>query len=151
VIGRLLGAVALVGLGLLIGLVGAFVQAARWIVDTPWGTVSIPWGVALVWITLLVAIRAGAWLILTRWGCWAVLLGWLVATIALSAESPSGDLALSSGGRQMTYLLGGVILGSAAATLPLPTGFRRRRSGSRVLGTPEASQGEAGPYDPHST
>ena len=46
--------------------------------------------------------------------------GWLVVTVALSAESPSGDVALSGGGRQLTYLLGGVVLASAAASLPLP-------------------------------
>ena len=126
---RVLGALGLVVLGLAIGTVGAFVQAARWIVDTPWGIWSIPWGVVLVLITLLVAIRAGTWALRSRWGSWAVLLGWLAATIALSAESPSGDVALSGGSRQMTYLLGGVILGSAAATFPLPTAARRPRNG----------------------
>jgi hypothetical protein len=128
VIGRVLGALALVVLGLVIGSIGAFVQAARWIVDTPWGVWSIPWGVALVWVTLLIAVRGGTWLIRTRWGSWAVLVGWLAATIAFATESPSGDLALSGGGRQMTYLVGGVILGSAAATFPLPVSARRERN-----------------------
>jgi hypothetical protein len=129
VIARILGALGLVLLGVLIGTLGAFVQAARWVVDTPWGTWSIPWGVVLVWAVLLCAIRAGTWLIRTRWGSWAVLLGWLAATVALSTESPSGDLALSGGGRQMTYLIGGVILGSAAATFPLPASARGPRNG----------------------
>jgi hypothetical protein len=120
VIARVLGVLGLVALGLLIGTVGAFVQAARLTLDTPWGVVTIPWGVPFVWIVLLFAIRAGTWLMRTRWGSWAVLGGWLMATIALSTESPSGDLALSGGTRQMTYLIGGVILGSAAATLPFP-------------------------------
>jgi hypothetical protein len=117
---RLAGAFVLVLLGAVIGVVGAFVQAQRLVLELPWGTVTLPWGVPFVWIVLLVAIRAGAWLIVTRWGSWAVLAGWLLATIALSADSPSGDLALSGGTRQMTYLLGGVVLGSAAATFPLP-------------------------------
>ena len=125
---RVLGALGLVALGVVIGAAGAFVQAARWIVDTPWGVWSIPWGVALVWVTLLIAVRGGTWLIRTRWGSWAVLLGWLGATIAFATDSPSGDLALSGGGRQMTYLIGGVILGSAAATFPLPAGARRERN-----------------------
>jgi hypothetical protein len=128
VITRLLGALALVLLGLLIGGVGAFVQAERALIDAPWGLVTIPWGVPVVWIVLLAAVRAGAWALGSRWGCWAVLLGWLGATIVMAAESPSGDLALSEGTRQMTYLLGGVILGSAAATLPLPASHRRRRN-----------------------
>jgi hypothetical protein len=129
VIGRILGAVGLVVLGYVIGSAGAFVQAARWIVDTPWGTWTIPWGVAFVLVVLLLAVRAGTWLIRTRWGSWAVLLGWLAATIALATESPSGDLALSGGGRQMAYLLGGVVLGSAAATFPLPVSERGPRNG----------------------
>lgn len=128
-IARILGALGLVLLGVLIGTLGAFVQAARWVVDTPWGAWSIPWGVVLVWAVLLCAIRAGTWLIRTRWGSWAVLLGWLAATVALSTESPSGDLALSGGGRQMTYLIGGVILGSAAATFPLPASAQGPRNG----------------------
>ena len=114
---RWAGPLALVLLGAVIGLLGAFVQAQRGLLDLPWGTVTIPWGLALVWIALLTTIRGGAWAVGTRWGSWSVLGGWLTMTIVMAAESPSGDLALSSGPRQMTYLLGGVILGSAAATL----------------------------------
>ena len=117
---RVLGVLGLIMFGLGIGLVGAFVQAQRALVDTQWGAVAIPWGVPLVWFALLAAIRAGTWALGTRWGGWGVLLGWLASTIVMSADSPSGDLARSGGTRQMTYLLGGVILGSAAATLPLP-------------------------------
>ena len=115
---RWAGAVALVLLGAVIGLAGAFVQAQRFLLDVPWGQVSVPWGVALVWVALVAAIRAGAWGLGTRWGSWSVLGGWLVMTIVMAAESPSGDMALSGGTRQMAYLLGGVIIGSAAATLP---------------------------------
>lgn len=117
------GTLLLVG-GAVLGLVGAFVQAQRVLVDLPWGTASIPWGVPVVWIALLAAIRGGTWAIGTRWGGWMVLAGWLVVTVAMSAESPSGDVALSGGTRQMVYLIGGVILASAAASLPLPA--RRR-------------------------
>lgn len=111
-------------LGLVIGLAGAFVQAQRVLVSTPWGEVAVPWGIPVVWLALIAAIRGGTWAIGTRWGGWMVLLGWLAVTVALSAESPSGDVALSGGGRQLTYLLGGVVLASAAASLPLPRGPR---------------------------
>ncbi len=124
---RLLGGVGLVAFGLVLGLVGAFVQAQRIVLDTPWGLLIVPWGVVLAWVALLCAIRAGAWAIRTRWGSWAVLVGWVAATVVMSAESPSGDLALSGGTRQMVYLLGGVVLGSAAATLPLPLSERSQR------------------------
>lgn len=106
--------------GAVIGVAGAFVQAHRGVVEVPWGILVVPWGVPLVWLALVAGIRGGAWLVRTRWGAWSVLVGWLAATVVLAAESPSGDLALSGGGRQMTYLLGGVILASAAASLPLP-------------------------------
>lgn len=115
------GVIALLVLvGVVIGIAGAFVQAQRGVLVLPWGVTVLPWGVPVVWAALLTAIRGGAWLVDTRWGAWAVMAGWLVATVVMAAESPSGDLALSGGGRQMTYLLGGVILASAAASLPVP-------------------------------
>lgn len=113
--------VLLLAAGALIGLLGAFVQAHRAVIDTPWAVVELPWGVLLVWLVLLAGIRGGAALAASRWGASAVLIGWLVMTVALSSESPSGDLALSAGWRQLTYLLGGVVLGSAAATLRVPS------------------------------
>jgi hypothetical protein len=119
----------LVLVGVAIGVAGAFVQAQRLVLDTPWGLTAIPWGVPVVWITLVAAIRGGVWGLGTRWGGWAVAAGWLVATVAASAESPSGDVALSGGGRQLAYLLGGVILASAAASLALPAAASREPSG----------------------
>lgn len=119
-INRWVGAAGCLVLGLVIGVMGAFVQAQRLIVEMAGSRVVVPWGVALVWIALLAAVRAGAWALRTRWGSWAVLSGWLTATILMATESASGDLALSGGGRQLTYLFGGVVLGSAAATLPVP-------------------------------
>jgi hypothetical protein len=77
VIARIGGALGLVLLGLAIGTLGAFVQAARWIIERQGSSVTIPWGVLAVWITLLAAVRAGTWLLRTRWGSWAVLAGWL--------------------------------------------------------------------------
>ena len=109
----------LVALGLVIGLLGSFVQADRSIVPLPWGQAVLPWGLILAVVTLVLVVRGAAWLIGSRAGGWAVFAGWLASTVVMSAESPSGDLALSGGGRQMTYLLGGVILGAAAATFPV--------------------------------
>ena len=120
--GRWVLGLLLLLLGLVIGVAGAFIQAQRLVLDTAWGVVSIPWGVPLVWIGLVIVIRGGVWALGSRWGGWAVAGGWLAATIALSAESPSGDVALSGGGRQFVYLLGGVILASAAASISLPRG-----------------------------
>lgn len=130
---RWLGVALLLLLGVLVGVTGAFVQAQRALVDTLWGTASVPWGVAVVWLALVAAIRGGVWAVGTRWGGWAVMLGWLVATVAMSAESASGDVALSGGGRQLTYLIGGVILASAAASIPLPAPGPRNRRRSPVV------------------
>lgn len=100
--------------GAVIGLIGAFVQADRLLI----GTVAIPWGTVLVLVVLVLVTRGGVWLLVSRWGGFAVLLGWLSLTIVMSADSPSGDLALSAGGRQMAYLVGGVIVATAATTVP---------------------------------
>lgn len=125
---RVLWAVGLILLGMVIGLAGAFVQAHRFVL--PLADLAIPWGIVVVWVALLAAIRAGAWALHSRGGAWGVLAGWLSATILLATESPSGDLALSGGPRQLVYLFGGVVLGSAAATLPVRV---------RPAGTPTAA------------
>lgn len=102
--------------GVVVGLLGAFVQAARWVTAWPWGQLVIPWGLVMVLILLLALIRGGAWLVRSRFGAWALLGGWLMGTIVMSTQSRSGDLALLGGPRQWVYLIGGVILGAAAAT-----------------------------------
>lgn len=115
-----LGLVAGLLIGLLIGFVGAFVASQRATIEIAGITMSIPWGVPLVWGALLCAIRGATWLVRTRVGGWVLAVGWLVATVVMATESPAGDLIIAGGGRPMTYLIGGVILASAAAMLPLP-------------------------------
>jgi hypothetical protein len=117
---------AIIGLlaGLVVGLVGAYVQAIRYIWDSPWGYVVIPWGALLVMLVLVLTVRGAAWLAMTRWSGWAAFLGWLVMTLVLSSESPGGSVALSGGGRQLFYLIGGVVIATATATIPVP--LRRR-------------------------
>lgn len=110
---------ALFLIGVAVGLVGAFVQAARWVTAWPWGQLVIPWGLVMVLILLLALIRGGAWLVRSRFGAWALLVGWLMGTIVMSTQSRSGDLALAGGVRQWVYLLAGVILGSVAAAFPV--------------------------------
>lgn len=113
---RYLGALAA---GLVIGLIGAFVQADRFILTVPWGLLVVPWGMVVVIVILAIAIRGGAWLVGNRWGAMTLFFGWILATIVMAGESPSGDLALSGGGRQWVYLLGGVVIGAAASTFPV--------------------------------
>jgi hypothetical protein len=100
--------------GLLLGTMGAFVQAARWLI----ADFSIPWGTLVVLAGLVVAIRAGIALVGSRWGGVCVFAGWLAATVIFSTRTPwSGDLIIAPGTWQFVYLFGGLILGSAAATI----------------------------------
>ena len=110
---------AAAAVGLLVGLIGAFVLAERFIMSVPWGLLVVPWGRVLVIAVLVIAVRGATWLVMSRWGGMVLFLGWLIATIVMAGESSSGDLALSGGGRQWVYLLGGVVLAAAASTFPV--------------------------------
>lgn len=123
--GLAMGGLALIGLA--IGIAGGFVQADRWVVAAPWGVLAVPWGMVLVLATLMVVIRGACWLVLTRWGGGVLFAGWVLGTLMMASQSPSGDLAISAGGRQWTYLLAGVVLGSAAVTLPVVEHLWSRR------------------------
>lgn len=111
---KILAALGCVVVGLVVGLAGGFVQASRLIV----GSVAIPWGAALVIIVLFFALRGAVWGFGSRVGGWLLFAGWLIMTVFLATESPSGDLALAAGGRQWVYLLAGVVLGAGAASTP---------------------------------
>lgn len=110
-----------VALGLLLGLLGSFVQAQRLVLTFLDSAPAVPWGAVWALIALVAGIRGATWGMGSRWGGWLLLAGWVATSVLMSAESPSGDVALSGGARQIGYLLGGVILGSAAATMPLPS------------------------------
>lgn len=101
------------------GLLGAFVQAQRalWVVGGT--TIPVPWGAVLVLLCLFVIVRGGSYLVGTVLGGVAVMVGWLAVTVALSVESPWGDLIVSGGVRQLVYLFGGTVVGAALATFPI--------------------------------
>lgn len=110
-------------IGLLVGVVGAFVQAIRTVV----AGVTIPWGTAFMLVVLLLVVRGAVEASGSRWAGWATFAGWIVATVVFASEMPWGALVISAGGRQMAYLLGGVILASAAATVPPLDRMRQAR------------------------
>jgi len=114
-----LGIVGLLA-GIVIGILGGYVQAMRYVWESPWGYVVIPWGALLALLVLVLTVRGAAWLAMTRWSAWAAFIGWLAMTVLLSSESPGGSIALSGGGRQLFYLIGGVVLAAATATIPVP-------------------------------
>lgn len=111
--------VALALTGLMTGVLGGFVQADRWVVAVPWGVLAVPWGAALALLTLVLTVRGACWLLFSRWGGGLLFAGWVIGTLAMATQTPSGDLAISAGARQWTYVLAGVILGSAATTFPV--------------------------------
>ena len=106
------------GIGLVVGIVGAFVQAHRSILIFGDRYLVIPWGLLIVLTVLLVAIRGLALTSRSRATGWLILAGWITMTIFLATETAGGDIAVSAGARQWAYLLAGAVLGSAVATLP---------------------------------
>ena len=113
--------VGVVVAGLVVGVIGGFVQSQRFILDGPWGRSVVPWGVVLMLVALLLLIRGAVWLVHGQRGGWLFLAGWIIGTFVVATESPSGDLAISSGTRQWVYVLAGVVLGAAASTFPVST------------------------------
>ena len=108
-------AAALLVLGVFLGMVGALVQTGT----TSLGSLTLPTGTLLVLATLVPLARAGAWWMDSRWGAIALSLGWLAATLLMGTTTSGGDLVISSGTRQVAYLVGGTILLSAACGYPL--------------------------------
>lgn len=127
---RILILLGFVLMGFASGVAGAFIQAHRFILAVGDFVIVIPWGTALLLIAITVLTRLATVAAGTRWAGWLFFTCWLAATVLLSADSPSGDLAISSGARQMVYLFGGIVLGAAAATLPVE--FRIRKGTKRA-------------------
>jgi len=116
--GRRLAPVASLIAGLVIGLMGAFVQAHRSVLVLGDRYMVLPWGVVIVLAVLVVAIRGVTLGAKSRWSGWLLLAGWIAMTVFLASETAGGDIAISSGIRQWAYLLVGAVIGSAVATLP---------------------------------
>ncbi len=121
---RALGYIGCLLVGLVVGTLGAFVQAQRQVFGISGLVVAIPWGALLVLLALVVTIRGAWWALGTRWSALLVVAGWLAATLGFAVESGSGDLAISAGARQWGYVIGGAILGAAACSLPSPRRLR---------------------------
>ena len=108
-------AAALLVLGLLFGFIGALVQTQTVLV----GSVRLPTGMLMALVATVLVARAGAWWQGSRLGAITFSVGWLAATLMMGSESSAGDLILSAGTRQMSYLIGGTILLAAACGFPL--------------------------------
>lgn len=105
-------------LGVLLGLVGSVVSAARLQV----GSVTVPWGLVLAALTLGVAVRAVVWSSRTRLPGAVLLAGWVVATSTVLLVSPGGDVLLPGIPRTYVYLGSAFVLGLVALVWRLPDG-----------------------------
>lgn len=123
-VARGVACVAALAVGLLVGTVGAFLQAARSLVLGS----SVPWGALLVLVCLAVLVRGAVEMTATRWAGWALLAGWLGATVVFASPMPWGAMIITSGHRQVAYLVSGVMLGAVAAAIPPLAGRRSPRS-----------------------
>jgi hypothetical protein len=108
-------AAALLVLGLLLGFAGAMIQTHTVTI----GSVRLPTGAVLTVVAIVLVARAGAWWQGSRLGAITFSVGWVAATLMMGSESSAGDLILSSGTRQMGYLIAGTILLSAVCGYPL--------------------------------
>ena len=105
-------------LGVLLGLVGSVVSAAR----VQIGSVTIPWGMVLATLTLAVAVRAVVWSSTSRLPGALLFGGWFVATGAVLLISPGGDVLLPANDRTYSYLISAFVLGLLALLWRLPEG-----------------------------
>lgn len=105
-------------LGILLGLVGSVVSAARVQV----GSVTVSWGLVLAALTLAVAVRAVVWSSTTRLPAVVLFVGWVVATGAVLLISPGGDVLLPDVTRTYVYLGSAFGLGLLALVWRLPEG-----------------------------
>lgn len=108
-------AAALLVLGLFFGFIGALIQSYT----TLLGSVRLPTGALVSLVAIVLVARAGAWWQGSRLGAITFSVGWLAATLMMGSETGAGDLVLTSGTRQMAYLIGGTILLAAACGFPL--------------------------------
>ena len=108
--------VALVGLFL--GFLGAMVQT--YVVRV--GGQSLPVGVALALVALVLVARACAWWVDSRWGAVLFSSAWLVTTLLMATTTSGGDLVVSAGDRQLAYLVIGAMVLASACGFPLLPG-----------------------------
>lgn len=101
--------------GFVLGLLGGFLQEHRLAI----GPVEVPWAALLVVAALVTAIRAASLNLASRMAGGLCYAGWLIATALLALPNPSGDVVFAEDPWSLGYLLGGSLLGAAAAAWPL--------------------------------
>ncbi len=101
-------------LGVLVSIIGGFLQAA-----TFQFFIRIPWGYILYLIILIYSIRYLRSITNSRIFVISYAIGWLVIALLMSTKLKAGDLVLTNNLLAITYLLSSVIILGAMSTLPL--------------------------------
>lgn len=105
-------------IGVLLGLVGAFLQAKTWTI----GPITIPiWALVLI-TALAVFCRAMTTTYGSRKSAIVLYASWLIVTILLASPMPGGDIIIGAGAAQWFYVFGGVIVGAMIVSLPARLG-----------------------------
>jgi hypothetical protein len=110
--------------GLVLGSLGALVQANRRQIGTGADSHTLWWGLVLVVVVLGVCVRAASYLVGSRRGGALVAVGWLVPTLVLAGQGPGGDVILPSTDRSTWYLGASAVVALVALLWPLPKGTR---------------------------
>ena len=73
-------------MGVMVGVVGAFMQTQRVITAVGEYVIVLPWGLLVMLTVLWFVTRFATLATGTSWGAWLFFTGWLAATILLAAE-----------------------------------------------------------------
>lgn len=111
---RILNLIVSIFLGSGVAIVGGFLQATKIKLF-----LTIPWGFVLYVFLLFSTIIFIRNQHHTRLNLVSYFLGWLVITLLMSMKSKAGDLVLTNNLTALIYILGSVIIISAALVLPL--------------------------------
>lgn len=117
--------------GLVLGSLGALVQADRRQLGTGTDSHTLWWGLLLVVVVLGVCVRAASYLVGSRRGGALVAVGWLVPTLVLAGQGPGGDVILPSTDRSTWYLGASAVVALVALLWPLPEGTRELAASHR--------------------
>jgi uncharacterized membrane protein len=113
---RVVTILILAELGVLVGVMGAFVHSVR----AELGGFAVPAGLFAALGGLVASLVVGRHAVTGRAGVIAVAAAWLLVVVVLSVQRAEGDLIIASNVVGYAFLWGGAILAAVVVTLPTP-------------------------------
>ena len=110
---KLINLIGSLFLGVLVSIIGGFLQAG-----TFQFFVTIPWGYILYLVIFIYSIRYLRSNLNSRIFIISYAIGWLIIALLMSTKLRAGDLVLTNNLLAITYLLSSVIILGAMSTLP---------------------------------